>query len=67
MAPEFDENPFGDAPRKLGLEIGGDLSTLSIDDLDIRIKELEVEIVRLQEERHRKVESVSAADAFFKL
>lgn len=63
----FDENPFGDAPRKPDLEIGGDLSTLSVEDLDQRIADLEAEIIRLQEDRKRKVDSVSAADAFFKL
>ena len=62
----FEENPFGDAPRKQALEIGGDLSTLSVEDLDAHIVELQSEIVRLQSERKRKVKSVDAANAFFK-
>lgn len=66
MAEAFDDNPFGDAPRKQELEIGGDLSTLSVDDLDARVSELQKEITRLQSERIRKVESMSAANAFFK-
>lgn len=47
-------------------EIGGDISTWSIGDIDERIQQLETEIGRLRAEKDRKQGSLSAAEAFFK-
>lgn len=61
-------NPFADdLPRpKPKHEIGQDLSTLSVFELDERIEQLRAEIERLQEARVAKEKTKSAADAFFK-
>jgi len=48
-------------------EVGQDLSTLSMTELDERIEILEREIERLKEARGRKEASKDAASAFFKL
>ena len=47
-------------------EVGQDLSTLSVSELDERIEILEREIERLKEARSRKEASRNAASAFFK-
>ena len=47
-------------------ELGQDLSTLSVSELDERIEILEREIERLKEARSRKEASRNAASAFFK-
>jgi uncharacterized small protein (DUF1192 family) len=63
-------DPFADElsrPRLLAHEVGQDLATLSIGDLDERIELLEREIERLREMRARKAASREAAGAFFKL
>jgi len=48
------------------IELGSDLSTLSVGDLDDRIELLKVEIKRLTTEREQKTNNLSAAEAFFK-
>jgi uncharacterized small protein (DUF1192 family) len=57
-----------DAPpkKKLIHEIGQDLALLSVNELRDRIELLRQEIVRLEEAKARKQESLSAADQFFK-
>jgi uncharacterized small protein (DUF1192 family) len=47
-------------------EVGQDLSTLSVSELDERVEILEREIERLKEARSRKEASRNAASAFFK-
>jgi uncharacterized small protein (DUF1192 family) len=47
-------------------EVGQDLSTLSVSELDERIEILEREIERLREARSKKEASRNAASAFFK-
>ena len=62
-------DPFLDEKPKLVPlvhQIGQDLSTLSVAELDERIEVLEREIERLQEARARKQASKAAADAFFR-
>ncbi len=46
--------------------VGQDLATLSIEEIDERIKVLRDEIARLEEMRAQKQASKSAADAIFK-
>ena len=53
-------------PKPPAHELGQDLSTLSLADLDERIALLQREIERLREARARKEESMAAASAFFK-
>ncbi len=62
-------DPAGDDTLRLQLvhEMGQDLSTLSVDELDERIAWLEREIERLREAKARKEESRAAASAFFKV
>ncbi|MGO4573602.1 DUF1192 domain-containing protein [Microvirga sp. 2TAF3] len=62
-------DPFAEEPRvsPMGLEIGQDLSMLSIDELDERVAMLEREIARLKEAKRSKENSLAAASAFFKL
>ncbi|MET0743969.1 MAG: DUF1192 domain-containing protein [Microvirga sp.] len=50
-----------------GLEIGQDLSLLSIDEIDERLALLATEIARLKETRDRKESSRAAASAIFNL
>ena len=59
---------FDDEPRKAaaGHQIGQDLSSLSLHELDERIASLKDEIRRLEEAKARKSASMSAASAFFK-
>jgi uncharacterized small protein (DUF1192 family) len=63
-------DPFAEEQTRrtpMGLEVGQDLSMLSIDELDERIAVLEREIERLKEARSRKEQSRAAASAFFKI
>jgi uncharacterized small protein (DUF1192 family) len=53
-------------PRPPAHELGQDLSTLSLAELDERVALLQREIERLKEARSRKEASKHAADAFFK-
>ncbi len=56
-----------DDPRpRVAHEIGQDLSTLSVDEIDRRVELLKGEIDRLLAERKAKASSRAAADAFFK-
>ncbi|MDP3897691.1 MAG: DUF1192 domain-containing protein [Mesorhizobium sp.] len=59
---------FEDEPKKKRAvhEIGQDLATLSVGELDERIAELRAEIARLEEERGAKGATRSAADALFR-
>jgi uncharacterized small protein (DUF1192 family) len=59
----FEEKP---RPKPSAHEVGQDLSTLSLAELDERVAILEGEIERLKEARTRKEVSKLAADAFFK-
>lgn len=65
-------DPFGDEarrssdPQTAGHQIGQDLSTLSLHELEERIALLRSEITRLDEARQRKAASRSAADSVFK-
>lgn len=61
--PLADDKP---RPKPLAHEIGQDLSTLSLSELDERIELLEREVARLKEARGRKEASRTAASAFFK-
>jgi uncharacterized small protein (DUF1192 family) len=68
MSMAFD--PFADEQvraRPQAHELGQDLSSLSIEELDERIALLEREIARLQEARSGKEASRDAASAFFKI
>jgi len=47
-------------------EIGADLSLLSADELDSRVRLLKEEIARLEAEKERKLAGRRAADSFFK-
>lgn len=60
---------FEDLPRKTSSrhEIGQDLSTLSIEELDARVMVLKSEIDRLETERTKKHKAKSAAADVFKL
>jgi uncharacterized small protein (DUF1192 family) len=63
-------DPFAEEQTRLaprGLDVGQDLSMLSIDEIDERIALLEREIERLREARSRKEQSREAASAFFKI
>ena len=51
---------------KNAIVIGEELSTLSVDDIDERVEQLEAEITRLKEERLRKTSIINQAEAFFK-
>lgn len=53
-------------PRKVAHEIGQDLSTLSIEEIDARIALMKAEIERLDAARRTKEASRTVADAFFK-
>jgi uncharacterized small protein (DUF1192 family) len=52
--------------KKKPHEIGEDLATLSLDELDARIETLRNEIRRVEDAIRSKRESATAADAFFK-
>ena len=56
-----------DLPKKpKGVQLGEDLSTLSVDELTERVEDLKAEIVRVEEAIAAKKGSQAAADAFFK-
>ncbi|QEN87776.1 DUF1192 domain-containing protein [Labrys sp. KNU-23] len=59
---------FDDEPRKVTVEhqIGQDLSTLSLHELEERIAALKQEVARLEQAKTSKAASLSAASAFFK-
>lgn len=61
-------DPFGDEPRRMASshEIGQDLSTLSLHEIDAHIAQLRAEIARLEEARAGKVASRDAAASVFK-
>ena len=61
----FDEDEEK-AKKRRDIEIGSDLSTLSVDELDERVELLKAEIARIEEEKKQKQSSLSAAEAFFK-
>jgi uncharacterized small protein (DUF1192 family) len=61
--PFLEEKP---RPKPAAHELGQDLSTLSVAELDERVELLEREIERLNEARARKEASRNAASAFFK-
>jgi uncharacterized small protein (DUF1192 family) len=60
--PILDEEP----PRRKSLQIGEDLSALSLDELAARIDALRNEIARIEDAMKSKRASATAADAFFK-
>ncbi|MDD9909492.1 MAG: DUF1192 domain-containing protein [Ahrensia sp.] len=60
---EDDDRP---AKKNANAEIGADLSTWSVGDIEERIAVLEEEIERLQAEKKAKQGSLNAAEAFFK-
>ena len=53
-------------PKPAAHELGQDLATLSVGELEERIEILEREIERLKEAKARKEASRTAASAFFK-
>ncbi len=55
-----------DRPAKRSFEIGGDLSAISIDELEERISGLEDEIARIRAAISSKERSKDDAAAFFK-
>jgi uncharacterized small protein (DUF1192 family) len=61
--PFLEEKP---RPKPAAHELGQDLSTLSVDELEERIALLEREIARLAEAKAKKEASRTAASAFFK-
>jgi uncharacterized small protein (DUF1192 family) len=61
--PFLEEKP---RPKPAAHELGQDLSTLSVDELEERIAILEREIARLAEAKAKKEASRTAASAFFK-
>jgi uncharacterized small protein (DUF1192 family) len=63
LDPFLEEKPI---LRPVVHEVGEDLSTLSLADLDERIELLEREIERLKEAKAKKEASRAAASAFFK-
>lgn len=66
MANFLDET-FGDAPKKQTVhEIGQNLDSLSVHELDERMEILKSEIARLDAKKKTKIASKSAADSFFK-
>jgi uncharacterized small protein (DUF1192 family) len=62
MTIEDDDRP----KRKIGHDIGQDLSLLSVEELDERIALLQAEIARLQAASAKKRASRDAANQFFK-
>jgi len=59
---------FDDEPQKkpVSHEIGQDLTALSIEELENRVKLLKEEIIRLEETCAVKRASMSSAESFFK-
>lgn len=62
-----DEDDFARPKRKVAHEIGCDLASISIDELDERVALLEEEILRLRTEQARKRASLTAASSAFKI
>ncbi|KMO39916.1 hypothetical protein VQ03_15030 [Methylobacterium tarhaniae] len=62
----FDDAESLRRPQTSVHQVGQDLSTLSVSDLDERIEALRREIARLEGERQRKQASQEAARAAFK-
>jgi uncharacterized small protein (DUF1192 family) len=62
----FDIGTEDRTPRPPAHQIGGDLSLLSVHELDERIQALRAEIARLEAARDAKEASKRAADSFFK-
>ena len=58
----FDE----DLPKPVSAEFPRNLETMSVDDLNDYIKDLEAEIERVKTDMESKQASTQAADAFFK-
>jgi uncharacterized small protein (DUF1192 family) len=52
--------------KKVGHEIGADLSMLSGDELKARVELLKTEIARLEAEAGRKASGRQAAESFFR-
>jgi uncharacterized small protein (DUF1192 family) len=63
MAEIFEDLP---KPKPRTHVVGEDLSTFSVDELDLRIGQLKDEIGRLEQARAAKLASRQAADGFFK-
>jgi uncharacterized small protein (DUF1192 family) len=61
--PFLEEKP---RPKPAAHEVGQDLASLSVGELEERIEILEREIERLKEAKARKEASRTAASAFFK-
>lgn len=68
MALSEEDDPFYTRPRPKPTrhEIGQQLESLSVDELDARIELLKHEIARLEQMRASKTASLQAADSFFK-
>ena len=62
MAIDDDDKPR----KKITHEIGQDLSLLSVEDVEARIRMLVAEIERLKADMAKKRASRDAADSFFK-
>ncbi len=57
-----------DRPKKpVAHEIGQDLATLSVDELDKRMALLREEILRLEAEKARKASGKAAAESLFRM
>lgn len=63
MSMAEDDRPKG---KPSAHEVGTDLSSLSVEDLEQRIGLLQAEILRLRAEKERKSEGRRAADSFFR-
>ena len=59
---------FDEEGRKidLGYQIGMDLTSMSVDELNAYLTAMDIEAKRVGEEINRKKASANAADAFFK-
>lgn len=59
---------FDEEGRKidLGYQIGMDLTSMSVDELNAYLAAMDMEAKRVSEEINRKKASANAADAFFK-
>lgn len=59
----FDDEP---AASKVAHVVGEDLTSMSIEELEMRIVDLKAEITRLQETASQKRTSMLSAEGFFK-
>ena len=68
VALSAEDDPFGAATRPAPSQhqIGQLLDSLSVAELNERVRHLQAEIERLEEARRAKEASLRAADAFFK-